>query len=70
LIHISNSIVFAKKIQVRKEKLTDKVCVLEEVQEDRGLLFDEIDESITSKKELYDIHQDEIVKWAQRVKDK
>jgi hypothetical protein len=36
-------------IRVRKEELTDKVCVFEEVKEDSGLLSDEIGELITSK---------------------
>jgi hypothetical protein len=33
-------------------------------------LSDEIGELLASKKNLYDIHQDEVVKWAKRVKDK
>jgi hypothetical protein len=43
---------------------------LELIQEDRALDQDEISELLDSKRELYDINHDEVIKWSQRVKDK
>jgi hypothetical protein len=57
-------------IKLKKSELIDKITFLESVQDQRDLLSDEIDELLTFKKELYGIHQDEVVKWTQRAKDK
>jgi hypothetical protein len=49
-------------IKLKKSELTDKITFLESVQDHRYLLSDEIGDLLAFKKDLYAIHQDEVVK--------
>jgi hypothetical protein len=57
-------------IHLKKLTCSSKVEHFEHIQETRALDRDEILDLLDCKKEVYDLHHDEITKWAHRAKDK
>jgi hypothetical protein len=55
---------------LKKTLLSSKISDFEDIQEERVFAQDEIHDLLFSKKELYDIHLDEVSKWTQGAKDK